>query len=88
MAYYVPTLKSMSDLREYSEIDKARAYAIKKMEESKLPMITVFGDRQRNNPVGTIIVVHKMYKLTPIFVWKTASGKSIVFKNGSLGGRL
>lgn len=84
MAYYVPDLKTMSSLRYYSSIEKARAYAIKKMDEAGIPDYTIFGDAQRIKVVGRIHKTHKMYEIRPIYIWETASGESIVYKNGTL----
>ena len=83
-SYYVPDLRTMASLRGYNSIEDARAYAIKKMDEAGLQTFTVFADSQRRNVVGRITKVHKMYQMAPIYVWKTVSGNTVVYKNGKL----
>ena len=85
--YYVPTGKSMGDLRAYTSIEDARAYAIKKMTQYKVIGWSVFSDAGRMNKVGE---VHLSMSRDILWIPEGATTKKerkFLYKNGKLDRR-
>ena len=84
--YYVPTGKGMGDLRSYTSLDEARAYAIRKMRAFGTIAWTVFTDKERRNLAGRVLAGR--YNGRESAYWDINGHKQRLLMTGKIARRL